>query len=233
MAQTAQTVFEEGMKKIKIAATGVGILVTLYAAVICISVIQNGIGGWDGRSMEETLRVEPDQATIKDLESLSKQRVMQLFYAAKTPDLADMKGEYQIGLMRVGVMARMVEMYIHRIMGPGPCKGLAFFPFEKEKGSGYTMFAVKEEYGKEVLVRSHRMVTHVKPSNMDEKKSFYLDYGAYDKKPIGSIQGEIRRINDNIYLGMGYTTAIGGALNPIPFVLFGKPNKWIGPDTSE
>ena len=33
-----------------------------------------------------------------------------------------------------------------------------------------------------------------------------------------------------VFLGMGYMAAGGGSINPAPFVLYGKPDKWVGPE---
>jgi len=51
-------------------------------ALVTINILQNGIGGWDGRTVEEILNKSAETATEEDIEKLSKSEVMQLFYAA-------------------------------------------------------------------------------------------------------------------------------------------------------
>ena len=70
------------MKAIKKIMIGIGILVVLGLILTVINILQNGIGGWDGRTVEQILVVSPDKATVADIEKLSKSDVMQLFYAA-------------------------------------------------------------------------------------------------------------------------------------------------------
>ncbi|MCU0820982.1 MAG: hypothetical protein MUC95_00725, partial [Spirochaetes bacterium] len=39
-------------------------------------------------------------------------------------------------------------------------------------------------------------------------------------------------INDRLYIGLGYLTWNGGIYNPSPFVLYGDPAPWVGPDNT-
>ena len=56
---------------------GIGILVVMLLALVFVNILQNGTGGWDGRSIEKILGVPPQQATVADIEKLSKFDVMQ------------------------------------------------------------------------------------------------------------------------------------------------------------
>jgi hypothetical protein len=74
------------------------------------------------------------------------------------------------------------------------------------------------------------MDTYIAKSNIDRKDSFHLDYSQYNKDMAGLIRDEVRKINDELYIGMGYLMFPGGSLNPTPFILHGKFRKWVGPD---
>jgi hypothetical protein len=72
------------------------------------------------------------------------------------------------------------------------------------------------------------MNTYIGASNIDRKMSFHLDYSPYNSGLVHSMHDEIRKINDNLYIGMGYMAAGGGSINPAPFVLVGPPAVWVG-----
>jgi len=41
---------------------------------------------------------------------------------------------------------------------------------------------------------------------------------------------EVRKVNDRLFLGIGRLTITFGKYNPMPFVLMGPPDPWVGPD---
>ena len=93
------------MKILKKALTVIIVIILLYVLLTIIHILQNGSREWDGRSMVDILGVPAEQATIKDIEKLSKSDVMQLFYAAVAPEFTYMKGEYRAKLICVGMLA--------------------------------------------------------------------------------------------------------------------------------
>ena len=209
------------------------IIVGINLVLMGINILQNGLGGWDGRSMGDILAMPAEKATLKRVEKLSKSEVIQLFYAAPAPEFASMKGEYRAKLLTVGVMAFATKLFTHSFFGPGHWEGKAFFPFEKDKGWGYNLFALIDEGGKPLISRTRKMNTYVDKSNIDDKDSFHLDYSPYNTGIIYSMHDEIRRINGTLYIGMGYMAAGGGSINPAPFVLYGEPAQWLGPDKKD
>jgi hypothetical protein len=44
------------------------------------------------------------------------------------------------------------------------------------------------------------------------------------------MRDEVRKVNDNLFLGLGRQTVTGGKWNIFPFVLMGPPEPWVGPD---
>jgi len=65
------------------------------------------------------------------------------------------------------------------------------------------------------------MDTVIGPSDYDGKPAFKLNYGAYNSGTVQSMRDEIRKINDNLFLGLGYMALGGGKINPAPFALIG------------
>jgi hypothetical protein len=221
---------KELMKLIKkILLVGV-IIIAINIVLNAINILQGGLGGWDGRPIEEILGVSAERATVASLERLSKSDVMQVFYAATAPQFAGMKGQYRAKTLSVGVMAFAVNLYTHNFFGPGHWEGKAFFPFEKDTGRGYNLFAVTGKGGKPAIARMRQVDTYVGKSNIDDRDSFHLDYSPYNEGMVNSMHDEIREINGQLYIGMGYMSAGGGSINPAPFVLYGKPDRWVGAD---
>jgi hypothetical protein len=208
---------------------GIVVVITLSIVLTVINVMQNGFGGWDGRSMDDILGAPAQEASPEDVEKLSKSDVMQLFYAADTPEFTKVKGEYKAKLVPVGVLFLVNDYYAHHLMGPGHWEAKAFSPFEKDKGSGYNLFTVGKGADSRI-VRTMRMDTSVGRSRFDEKDSFHLVYKAYNKGRNNSMRDEIRKINDRLFIGLGYVAWSLGKLNPSFFLLYGEADEWVGPD---
>lgn len=204
-------------------------LVFVQLALTGINILQKG-GSYKGLSMEQILGVAPGKATAKDIEKLNKAALFQLFYAAPAPNHEEVKGEYSGKTLTVGVLALSVDVYTHHFFGPGRWLGKAFFPFEKDKGWGYNIFSGKGKDRKEVLYRVRKMNTYIGKSLIDGKDSFHLDYRPHNSGTVHSMHDELRKINDNIFLGMGYMTLGGGSINPAPFLIIGPAAKWVGAD---
>lgn len=207
-----------------------GMVIGAIILLMGINIAQKGLGGRDGRSMEEILGMSAERAGVEDIRELSKADVFQLFYAAPAPAFGEMKGEYRAQTLPVGIMAFSADYFTHHFFGPGRWLGKAFYPFEKDAGRGYNVFKRKDGDHQEKIFRTRKMNTWVGPSTIDEGISFHLDYGPYNGGMVHSMHDEIRKINDRLYLGMGYMAAGGGSINPAPFILFGTPSEWKGID---
>ena len=217
------------MKILKSALIVIIVIILLHVLLMIINILQNGSREWDGRSMDDILGVPAEEATIKDIENLSKSDAMQLFYAAASPEFTRMNGEYKAKLICVGVLAAVNDFYAHHLMGPGHWEGKAFFPFEDKKGWGYNLFT-EEQDGESAIARTMKMDTYVGKSRFDEKESFHLVYKAYNEGRNHSMRDEIRKINDGLLIGLGCIGWNLDTLNPAPFILYGEPSKWVGPD---
>jgi len=217
------------MKAVKIVLVLIGVLFVVQLALTGINILQKG-GSYKGQTMEQIIGVAPEKATVKDIEKLDKAALFQLFYAASAPKYAAVKGEYRAKTLPVGVLAASAEFYTHHFFGPGRWVGKAFFPFEKDKGSGYNIFLIKGKDGKEVVARTRKMNTYIGKSAIDGKDSFHLDYSPFNSGTVHSMRDELRKINDNIMLGMGYMALGGGSINPAPFLVIGPATKWVRQD---
>jgi hypothetical protein len=219
------------MKAIKKVLIGIGILVVLGLILTFINILQNGIGGWDRRTVEQILVVSPDKATVADIEKLSKSDVMQLFYAAPPPKFASVKGEYKAKILQLGIMGPIAPFYTKYLLGPGDWKGKAFYPFEKDSGWGYNLWEIREK-GEPKIIRTVKMKTFIGKSRIDDKESFQLDYSPFNGGIDYYMKDEVRRINDKLYICMGMVITVGHRFNPAAFVMY-DPTPWIGPDEKQ
>ena len=217
------------MKALKIILVVIAALVVVQLALTGINILQKG-GAYKGQTMEQILGVVPAKATVNDIEKLDKAALFQLFYAAPAPKYGEMKGEYSGQTIPLGVLALSADVYTHNFFGPGRWLGKSVFPFEKDKGWGYNMFSCKGKDGKVQVFRTRKMNTYIGKSPIDGKDSFHLDYSPYNSGTVHSMHDELRKINDNIFLGMGYMLLGGGSINPAPFLISGPVAKWVGVD---
>jgi len=218
------------MSRIKKLVLVIAIIVGINIIVVGANILQNGLGGWDGRSVDQILGKPAQEATYNELAALSKSEVMQLFHAASSPQFAQMKGEYRAKLLNVGILSDVSGYYTNHFFGPARWYGKAFFPFEKSRGWGYNIFAEEVGDGNLKLHRTRKMDTWVGKSEIDDKDSFHLVYRAYNDGLVNSMHDEVRQINDTLFICMGYMAAGGGSINPAPFVIHQSPTQWIGLD---
>ena len=184
---------------------------------------------WDGRSMDEILSLPVENATIEDLEELSRYDTFQLYYAADTPLFSAVEGEYNA---KVIPPYDLSNIYDPDNLGPGYWVGKAFLPLDVNTGRGYNLFTV-EEGGQTTIIRTMQMDTYMDVSRFDDKDSLHLVYSAYNEGLNHSMHDDIRKINDELFLGLGTVSWSLDTLNPMPFAVNGIPDPWVGPDGSE
>ena len=213
---------------LKRAALVVSVLVALNILVTGINILQNGSSGWDGRTPQQILGVPPGQATLADVERLTKSEVMQLFHSATPPSMADLQGEYRAKNLAVGIMAPAADFYTQHFFGPGRWLGKGFRAEAAQNGMGYNVF---EGSGSDATERRTRqMRTSIGTSVFDKKASFKLDYSPFNGGVVDGMRDELRKINADLFIGMGYMPIGGGSINPGPFVVYGPPEPWVEPD---
>jgi hypothetical protein len=159
---------------------------------------------------------------------------MQLFYAAQTPEFEELNGEYKARLLSGGVLGGSSAFFTHFVFPTGKLTlntkwvGKAFKSEGPNTGTGYNIFA--KVNGKKLRIR--QMDTSLAPTKIgkDGRPSFQINYSRRNGGAVHSMCDEIRKINDNLYIGAGYMGLGGGPLNPAPFALVGSPTPWVGPD---
>ncbi len=198
-----------------------GALIVIQLTVTLVNVLQKG-GAYRGGTVDEILGVKASSASAADVEKLSKREMMQLFYAAPAPDFAMLNGEYQAKTLPVGIQAFSVDLFTHHFFGPGRWEGKAFLPERADRGRGYNIFNKNGN-----ISRTRKMDTFIGPSTIDDRPSFHLDYRPHNGGVVRSMHDELRMINPDLFLGMGYMGIGGGSINPAPFLVFGKKGKFV------
>jgi len=206
-----------------------GALTVLFLILVVIQIFQNGAGVWNGKTLENQLGKSVEKAGYDDLKNLSKSELMQIFYAAEAPDIYKLKGEYKGVLSQVGVLFFMGEFFTKYIYGEGDWWiGKGFSPCGKETCFGYNIFEAAEKSGEVKIVRKRKMATYVAESNIDNRNSYMIDYSPYNSGLVHIFRDELRKINDELFIGMGYLNFPGGNKINFPFILYGKPGEWVG-----
>jgi hypothetical protein len=194
-----------------------------------ISFLINGSREWPQKSIEDILLMPAEKVSVQDLEKLTtKRELLQVFHAATAPDFESVKGEYQAKMIVPGIGGLGADFFMHNLFGPGHWEGKAFNPSGKDKGRGYNIFTSKRKSDGFSVIRSRPIETLIAMSKFDEKESFFLKYSSSNPYPINSMFDEVRKVNDTLFICLGFLPIVGGVLNPSPFVLYGEPTDWVG-----
>jgi len=156
--------------------------------------------------------------TAGDVKALSAQDLIQLFGTLEAPGLEEMNGEFRATLLDQG---SWLDNGWGRLLVklPGRWLAKAFAPLSPKEGHGYNKFERRGE-----IFRKYRMRTSVGPSLIDERPSFHLDYSAFNRGFTHTVHEEVRRLAEDLYLGLGragFTERQRRLL--MPFLLEGPP----------
>lgn len=190
----------------------------------------------------------------EDLMKLNRKQIMELFSLLDAPAMSEMRGEYRAALLDSGYIINifLAKLYLHFTWGDWQHK--AFEPLGETHGHGYNTFVTTqsklyENYFAAIfmkmvsIVRSllrmnspQRMArimlnkTSMVSSVFDGRLSFQLSYRDYNTFYTNTMTDEVRKVNDKLFLGIGRLTITFGKFNPMPFMMIGPPDQWVGPD---
>ncbi|CAM9859835.1 unnamed protein product [Ectocarpus sp. 8 AP-2014] len=187
-----------------------------------------------GLTPDKILGVPAEEATADHVARLGKAGFMQLFYASQCPATGDLDGEYRARTLNMGVLHPITAIITHRIWGPGRWLGKGIRTGSRE---GYNLFTASEAKGIGLpsdmqRERSFRF-SQFSDSVFDRGVSSGLDYARAGKNgPLfGGMRDEVRKVNDKLFIGLGYVQAFGGKYNSAPFLMEGPPvREFSGPD---
>jgi len=192
--------------------------------------------------------------SYEDLMKLKRKQLMELFFLLDAPAMSEMRGEYRAALLDSGYIINnlLATLYLHFTWGDWQHK--AFEPLGPQHGHGYNTFITTqsklyENYFVAVFMRIMSIIcslfrlhnprrmarimlnkTSIVSSVFDARPSFQLSYRDYNTFYTNTMTDEVRKVNDRLYLGIGRLTVTFGKYNPMPFVLIGPSDPWVGPD---
>ncbi len=179
---------------------------------------------------------------------------MELFSRLDAPAMSEMRGEYRAALLDSGPVINILLAKLYLYFTWGTWQHKAFEPLGEAHGHGYNTFVTTQPRLYEncflatfmkilsmarSLFRLHspqRLAcimlnrTSMVSSVFDGHPSFQLSYREYNTFYTSTMTDEVRKVNDRLYLGIGRLTITLGRFNPMPFVLIGPPDAWVGPE---
>jgi hypothetical protein len=190
----------------------------------------------------------------EDLMKLNRKQIMEMFSLLDAPAMSEMKGEYRAALLDSGYVINifLAKLYLHFTWGDWQHK--AFEPLGETYGHGYNTFVTTqpklyENYfvascmkmlsivrslfrlnNPQRLARIMLNKTAIVSSVFDGRPSFQLSYRDYNTFYTDTMTDEVRKVNDKLFLCIGRLTITFDKFNPMPFMMIGPPDPWVGPD---
>ena len=177
-------------------------------------------------SVEQILGRPATGLTLHEVLQLDHRRVLQLFHAASCPGMAELDGEYRAVSHPAGPWAVPARLFLEHWFGPGRWVGKAFQPRSATSGFGYNLFA--DAGTATSFRRGRKLETGLAPSAFDGRDSFHLDYKGDNRGAFTLMHDELRKVNDDLYLGLGYLRLPAGRHFSSAFVIYGPPMPWVG-----
>jgi hypothetical protein len=191
---------------------------------------------------------------FEDLLGMNRKQLMALFSRLDAPDFSEMRGEYRAAFLNCGNIINLLlgRLYLNFIWGAWQHK--AFEPLGEKYGHGYNTFITTQSHLYEncfiaIFMRALHLIvsllrfnyatrvarimlnkTSMVSSVFDGRSSFQLSYREYNTFFTSTMTDEVRKVNGNLYLGIGRLTVTFGKYNPMPFALIGPADPWVGPD---
>jgi hypothetical protein len=205
-------------------------------------------------AIENFLEKPLNDYCYEDLMKLNRKQLMEFFLQLDAPAMSEMQGEYRAVILDTGYVINSALAWLCLYFTWGTWQHKAFEPLGESHGHGYNTFITTqsklyENYFVATIMkivsilqsifrlnspqRLGRIIlnkTSIISSVFDNKPSFQLSYRDYNTFFTNTMTDEVRKVNDRLYLGIGRLTVTLGKFNPLPFVLIGPPNPWIGPD---
>jgi len=159
--------------------------------------------------------------TIERLKHLGTDGLVELFKTLPAPSIREMNGEYRghyLGADHHPISNLLWHMFANLSIFSGVWQGKSFQPISATEGFGFNNL---KKFG--MVVRRWPMRTGIGPSRYDGKDVYSLNYGYYySLAGIASMQDEIRKVGDGLYLGVGHwQLPIGIPMASVWFALTG------------
>ena len=163
--------------------------------------------------------------SMEQLLALDHDAVLALWKTLPAVPMAELDGHYQ-GLVPNGGdldrQASTADFMYNESSARGYWLGKAYKPLTATTGEGYNRW----RFAGGKVVRNLRFGTEMGTSLIDGKPAFLMHYSAFNDT---TLIDEIRKLDDNVYLGMGTTETEDGKRSvPGHFALVGPTDEWVG-----
>jgi hypothetical protein len=145
--------------------------------------------------------------TVADLKALKQQQLLDLYKTLPCPTMEEMNGEFKGDLLDLRGLLRPIKRLLayFALKAPyvsGAWQGKGFAMTSDTEGNGYNHY---KQFGKDKYI--FPMKTKITKSVFDGKDNFELDYTAYtaykSQASLINMIDEVRKVNDDLYLGIG------------------------------
>lgn len=195
--------------------------IIVFIILTIIHILQSAPLGWDKKSLEEIVGLPAESIIYNDVKDLSKSQITQIFYASDVPNLEDMSQEYYGKLAPVGAIYFTGQFFTYFIYGEmDSWIGKGFNPYIENNNTGYNLFKSKDDPTK--IIKKRKIAIYIKKSQLDNKNCLILDYSPFNTGVVNNFRDEVRKINDELYVGIGYLTCPTGSIINYPFFLYSK-----------
>ena len=175
------------------------------------------------KAIVEIVGTPLENLTLEHLKRLNRNEIVRVFREADVPAPAELIGEHEGEMLSAGLFSPLVQLYVHRLFGPGRWVGKGFEAGKAgDVESGYNIFVRGDSADRQVN-KARRFRTYLAPSRFDDLLSLHIEYTTYNRGLAATFRDELRRIRASLYLGLGWIPAFGGRFNPFPFALSGTP----------
>ncbi|HMN43759.1 MAG TPA: hypothetical protein PKE27_04270 [Povalibacter sp.] len=163
--------------------------------------------------------------TMEKLNALTQEEGIALWRTLPAPTLEEMNGHYTglgPGADDPAYQKGYADYMFNEKSVRGYWLGKAFHPLTASTGEGYNRW----RFPGGRIERNLRMATSVRPSIIDGKPAYVLDYGAFNKTTLFD---ELRKLEDGIYIGTATVARPDGTRSKLDmFILVGPTDEWVG-----
>jgi hypothetical protein len=177
------------------------------------------------------LHADMKDLTVENLKALKQDQLMELYLTLPCPTVQEMKGEFKGHLLDTGkfrfIKKPLSFFALDFNVFHGKWLGKGFTNTSETKGHGYNSY---KKFGK--IIHVLPMKTCISSSIYDRKDVFELDYTVYHSQAgYVNMIDEVRKINDDLYLGIGnWGYFEKQRMIPFFFALSGPRGPYVGID---
>ncbi len=176
-------------------------------------------------SIYKILGKSAQMAKPEDIEKLKNPQLMQLFFAANTPEVDTLRGQFQSKVLDSGLNDKQLKIFFTNPSGESEWVGEEFSPLYNRTLKSCKTYARHNKRGRREITKTCNTDSYIAQSLLDNRKSLHLNFQLMGKGIKKSEHDEIRIINENLFICMIYEPASKRPEHPIPVMLVAQERK--------